>query len=245
MKLIGRAAFDPTIYQSLGIKKGSRILALVIDEDSEVAFANELKHVAKRQHDRYLEAIQHWESIPPAERPTRPTYQDGLVDLELDIRIHYNRRSIDSNNLYWSLLTIEANFLNGTPTYKGSYWSKKAPSIVITPQMIHEDELETWCEKSYLDVPEKNVFALRRLIESDMGRVQRIEPLPKGYARIVIWKTTRHMNSKEFNEWTKRKINSIRDEGSLLKTDIPEFIMLKNDFLDMIKGKKKQKEAVK
>lgn len=241
MRLIGRATWNPSIYQELGIKKGSRLLVLCIDEDSEVAFAEELKVVAKKQHDRYLEAIEKWNATAPAERPPKPTYQDGLVDLQLDVKIHYNRRTIDANALYWSLLSIEANFLNGTPTYRGGYWSKKLPGEIITPAMIHEDELAQYCEKQYLDVPEKDVFALKRLIESDMGRVARIEPLKGGLARIIIWKTTRYMNSREFNEWTKRKINAIRDEGSLLKTDVPEFIALKNDFLDMVKGKRKEK----
>lgn len=241
MKLVGRAAWDPTVIRDLGVKKGSRFLVLVIDEDSEPAFAEELKVIGKTQHDRFLAALQKWEALPPAERPTRPTYQDGLVDLQLDLRIFYNARSIDANALYWSVLAMEASFLNGTPAYRSGYWSKKLPGVVITPKQIHEDDLETYCEKSYLDVPEKDVFTMRRLIEQGMGRVHHIDPLPKGAARLWIWKTTRYMNSKEFNEWTKRKVYAIRDEGSLLKTDVPEFIALKNDFKDLLVGKKKER----
>jgi hypothetical protein len=74
-----------------------------------------------------------------------------------------------------------------------------------------------------------------------IGRVHHIEPLQGGKVRLHIWKTTRFLDSREFSTWVKRKIEAIMSEGSLLKTDVPEFLMLKNQFLDLVKGKKKEK----
>lgn len=242
MNLVGRATWNPAIYKELGVKKGSRLLILVIDQESEEAFGEELKTVSRAQHDRFLRALEAWDKIPPGERPARPTYEQNAVELELVVKVHYSKRSIDSNALYWTILEMEANWLNGTPNYRHGYWSKKLPGEIITPKQIHDDDLETYCEKSYLDVPEKDAFALRRAIESGMGRVKSIEPLTGGKVRIHIWKTTRYMNTKEFHIWVQRVIDRIRDEGSLLRTDVPQFIALKNDFLDLIKGKKKEKK---
>lgn len=241
MNLVGRAIWNPSIAKELGVKKGSRLLILVIDQESEEAFGEELKNVSKTQKDRFLAALDHWNSIPPEQRPERPTYQQNAVELELILKVHYARRSIDSNNLYWVVRELQANWINGNANYKGGYWSKKLPGHVVTPKILHDDDLETYCEKAFLDVPEKEAFWMRRAIESEKGRVKSIEPLTGEKVRLHIWKTTRYMNTKEFHLWIKRVIEEIRDEGSLLKTDIPQFIQLKNDFADILSGKKKVK----
>lgn len=241
MKLVGRANWNPQLVRELGIKRGSRILLLVIDQDSEMAFADELKVIDKAQHDRFLTALDRWESMPPAERPPQPTYEESLVELDITVKVHYNGRSVEANSLWWSLLTLEANWINGTPIYKDGYWSKKIPDDKVTPQMIHNDELEAYCEKRTMDVSEKDAWAYRRMDVPGIGRVHHIEPLQGGKVRLHIWKTTRFLDTKEFSTWVKRKVDSIMSEGSLLKTDVPEFLMLKNQFLDMVKGKKKEK----
>jgi len=241
VKLVGRAAWNPAVNRELGIKPGSRLLVLVIDPDSEAAFSEELKTISRTQHDRYRDALERWNGTPPAERGPAPTYEDGLVDLQLDLHVHYNTRSVDANALYWIVLTLEANFINGTPSYRSGYWSKKLPGHVVTPQEIHDDELETYAETFYFDIPEAEAFVWKRVMQAERGKWLRTEPLKGNSVRMWFRKTTRYMNSKEFNVWTKRKIEAIRDEGSLLKTDVPEFIALKNDFLDLLKGKRKEK----
>jgi len=243
VKLVGRANWDPTLYERYGVKKGERVFMLVIDQDSEMAFADELKVIVRTQHDRYLAALQHWESTPPAERPPRPTYQDSLVDLDISVNVHYNGRSVEANGLWWSLLTLEANWINGTPMYREGYWSKKIPADKITPEMIHADELETYCEKRTLEVVVENpkdAWAFRRMEIPGMGRVHHMEPLAGNKMRLHVWKTTRYLDTREFSQWVKRKIDAIMSEGSLLKTDVPEFLMLKNQFLDMVRDKKKE-----
>ncbi len=177
MKLVGRVAWNPQVNRDLGIKRGQRLLVLVVDADAEQAFADELKTIDKVQHDRYLDALLRWDQTPPAERTTKPEYVDTLVELDLTLKIHYNPRSIEANRLWWSLLAIEASWINGTPLYRESYWSKKLPSEIITPEMIHADELETHCDKRSMDVPEKDAWAYRRMEVDKVGRVHHIENL--------------------------------------------------------------------
>jgi len=238
VKLVGRCWWNPQVNQDLGIRRGQRLLVLVIDADAEQAFADELKTIDRVQQDRYMEALLRWDQTPPAERTTKPEYVDTLVKLKLSLDIEYNPRSDEANAFWWALLNLEANYINGTPMYRAGYWSKKLPDDKVTPQRIHDDELETYCEKRTMDVPEKDAWAYRRVQVPGLGRVHHMEPLQGGKVRLHIWKTTSFMDSKEFSTWVKRKIDAIMSEGSLLKTDVPEFIALKNDFLDMI-GKKK------
>lgn len=240
MKLVGRASWNPQINQDLGIKRGQRLLVLVVDADAEQAFADELKTIAKVQHDRYMESLLRWDQTPPAERTTKPEYRDTLVELDLSLTVHYTGRSVEANRLWWALLNLEANWINGTPMYRAGYWSKKLPDDKVTPQRIHDDELETYCEKRVLEVSEKDAWAYRRMEVQGIGRVHHIEPVAGGKVRVHIWKTTRFLDTKEFSLWIKRKIDAIMSEGSLLKTDVPEFLALKNDFLDMVAGKKKE-----
>jgi hypothetical protein len=241
VRLVSRATWNPALNRELGIRKGQRLLVLVIDQDSELAFADELKVIDKTQHDRYLAALERWDAVPPDQRSPKPTYEECLVELDVTVKVHYNGRSVEANGLWWSLLTLEANWINGTPMYRGGYWSKKIPDDKVTPQMIHNDELETYCEKRTMDVSEKDAWAYRRMDVPGIGRVHHIEPLQGGKVRLHIWKTTRFLDSREFSTWVKRKIEAIMSEGSLLKTDVPEFLMLKNQFLDLVKGKKKEK----
>ncbi len=242
MNLVGRATWSPYTHKTLGIQKGSRLLVLTIDQESEEAFAEELKTISKAQHDRFGEALDRWSNTPPDQRPAQPTYDQSQVELELVLKVHYARRSIDSNNLYWSVREIQANWINGNSNYRGGYFSKKLPGHIITPLMLHEEDLATYCEKAFVDVPEADAWWMRRAIESEKGRVKSVEPMKSGMVRLHIWKTTRYMNVKEFHVWVQRVIDEIRDEGSLLKTDQPQFIQLKNDFADIVNGKKKEKK---
>jgi hypothetical protein len=239
VRLVGRCSWDPTVIRELGVKKGSRLLVLVIDQDSEMAFADELKVIDKRQHDKFLEALQKWDAIPPEQRLPRPAYQDGLIDLELQLKVQYSKASDDQRRFYWALRTIQAGWVNGNHDYKNGFYSKLLPSHIITPMELHEADLEAFCEKFYLDADEKEAFAARRMVQGSQGRVVKVEPLKNGKVRVHYWKTTSYMDTKEMSAWTKvHLIDEIMNEGSLLKADVPEFIMLKNQFLDMVKGKR-------
>lgn len=240
MKLRARSTWDPSVGQGLGIKAGDGLLVLKIDQEAREPIAKELKTLAKRQHDLFLKALDKWSQTPPEQRGAKPAYQDTLVELDLALTIHYRKRSIDANNLYWKLLEIEANYLNGTPLYRDGYWSKKLPGQIITPEEIHQDELETYCLKLELYFPQEVVGDAVCGIESEVGRVKDKQPIGDGKTwKLTVWKTTSYLDTKEFHDWVQRVIDRIRD-GGLLATDVPEFIQLKQDFVDILKGNKKE-----
>ncbi|ADX42577.1 hypothetical protein [Tetrasphaera phage TJE1] len=85
------------------------------------------------------------------------------------------------------------------------------------------------------------VSAAVRGIESEIGKVKDKQPIGDGKTwKVSVWKTTSYMDTKEFRDWVQRVIDRIRD-GGLLASDVPEFIQLKQDFVDILKGNKKEK----
>lgn len=243
MRVKARAVFDPNTFSRLGIPTGRGYLLLEIGDDYRAKMGEEVKKIVKRQADKHAEAVSKWESVPPEQRGPEPVYRDFLLDLELDLEIHYRKRTVDQNALMWALYDIEANYLNGTPTYANGYWSNRLPGHIITPMQIHDDDVEVYCERQRYQIWRKDKFAFTRAMElGEMGRVQNVRGIEGQTDKIAVdvVKTTSFMTTVEMSQWTKRIMERIVDNG-LLRTDESRFIGIRQDLEDIIKGKRKEK----
>jgi hypothetical protein len=238
MRIKARSTFNPFTNLKLGIPKGNGLLLLQVGDEYRARLGEQLAILIKRQAGLYNKAVEKHRAS--GARGPAPNYADTLVELELDLTIHFRKRSINATALWWKLLEIEANWINGTPAYRSGYWSKKTPGQIVTPAEIHEDELETYAVKTAYFVPKDDVFGFTRGVEVELGKVKRKEPVGDGNTyRVEVWRTTSYLDTKEFSPWVKRKIDQIT-EGGLLKTDIDEFLQLREDFKKILeegKGK--------
>lgn len=241
MRIKARAAFDPTAQAEFNVPKGQGFLTLQIDADYRSKMGEEVAKIRKRQQTKLDEAVERWNSAPPAERGPKPVYRDFLVDLELDLTIHYRRRTVDQNKLYWKIRELQANWVNGCPSARSGYFSKNLPDSIITPEMLHEADVETYCEKREWTILRKDRIAFEKGMEfAEIGRVTKSRDVPDFPDRVVVTvtKTTSFFTTKEFSEWTNRVIREIEDSG-LLRSDESEFMMLRNDFKEIVKGGRK------
>jgi len=218
----------------LGIPRGKCYLVLKLNEDFIAAWGAELGKLKARKVERWQKAMAH---------DSWAKYEDSLFDLQLDLQIFYKKRSVQANALLWQLYTIEANWANGTPTYRDAYLSKRLPGHVITSEDIHQDDLEVYCKKTAYFVERADVAAFARGMElADIGRVMKKEPVTENTFKVEVWKTTSFLDTKEFSEWTSRVIDRIKF-GGLLNSDVTEFLLIKNQFQEILangqKGKRK------
>lgn len=244
MRINARAVLDPTKQVGFAIPKGQGFLCLQVLEGFRPNMGKQLESLQKRQRAKFEDAKDRWSSTPPAERGQEPTYQDGLLDLELELTIHFRRRSVDQNALSWTLYEIEASWINGNVLYANGYWSNRLPGHIVTPEMVHDDDCEVYCEKRKWRILRVDKFKFSRAMEyGEIGRVKTVKDVDGEPEKldVEVWKTTSFLDTKEMSEWTKRQIDRIVDNG-LLKCDEDRFLGIKQDLEDIMKGKRKRKK---
>lgn len=242
MRIKARATLDPTKQAAFNIPRGQGFLTVQVDQEFRPRMGEQLQALSKRQKDKFDAAVAKWDATPPEMRGKEPVYQDFLLDLELELVIHFQKRSLDQNALSWSLYDIEANYINGTPLYAAGYWSNKLPGHIITPQILHDDDCETYCEKRAWRILRKDKMAFARAMEyGELGKVWSVRDVPGDPEKldVDVWRTTSFLTTKEMAEWTKRQIERIVDNG-LLKSDESRFLEIKQDLMEIIKGGKKR-----
>lgn len=242
MRIKARAVFDPHTFKALKIPTGRGYLLLEIDQDYRAKMGEEVQKIVKRQADKLADAVSKWNSVPPEQRGAEPVYRDFLLDIELELTIHYQKRSVDANSLYWAVRAIQANWANSSATYRAGYHSKFLPGHIITPQELHDADVETYCEKQEWTIMRADLNKFKRAVEfAEMGRVTKESPVEDrpDRVRVVVTKSTSYFNTKEFSEWTNRVIREVED-GGILRGDEPEFQMLREDFKSILKGEKKK-----
>lgn len=77
-----------------------------------------------------------------------------LRDLKIKIEFHYRKRTLDQNSLYWALLTIQSNEMNG------GMQGKK--SDMTTPEQLHEAYLLEYGEREIIKTARKNLSYYRQ-----------------------------------------------------------------------------------
>jgi len=228
MRLRALATWNDLEISALGLPRGQGYLVLKLSEDYREPFAKELTRLKGQQVKRHQRAL---EKNPGA------NYADSLIDLELDLQIYYRKRSINANALLWALYTIEANWANGNSAYREGYLSKRLPGHVITPEDLHDDDCEVYCEKSKYKIKRADKFAFTRAMAlADMGKVVKTWDLPDEPDLIAaeVWKTTSFLDTKEFSTWTSRVIDRIKF-GGILQSDVTEFLVLRDQFIEILK----------
>lgn len=229
MKIRAVAKWNPKDSERYRLERGQGLFLLRVEPEFRERWGKELHRLRKHQEEAHIKAL--------GEDP-RALEADSLTELEVTVEIFYRKRNLEQNRLMWKLYEIEANWINGTPLYRAGYWSKKLPERIITPEEIHQDDLETYCEKTEYFVPKDSLFAFRRGVEYELGKVKKAEPVSAETVRVEVWKTTSFLNRKEFSQWVDRIIDRIEDSG-LLRVDEGEFLMLKRLYLEITrKGEK-------
>jgi hypothetical protein len=244
MRISARATMDPTVISSFNVPRGQGFLVLQLGEEYRPRMLEQVAALVKRQKEKHAKATEKWNAIPPEQRGLEPRYQDSLLDLELELTIHYQKRSLDQNALSWSLYEIEANFFNGTSAYRFGYDSKFLPGHVITPMEIHDADVDVYSEKKRYRIHRRERLAFDRGMRyAELGRLwgePRDVPGFPDLIEVVVAKTTQFLTTVEMSEWTKRQIQRIVDNG-LLKSDESRFLGIKQDLMEIIEGKRRTK----
>lgn len=228
MRIRATAHWNDLEIAALGLPRGQGWFVVKLDQDFVEPWGKELARLRDRQVAKFRKA---------AEKDPETTYADNLIDLELNLEVFYRKRSLNANALLWQLYTIEANWANGNADYREGYFSKRLPGHVITPEDIHRDDVEVYAEKQEWTIYKVDKFNFARAMElADMGRVVSVKELPDSSdkLRVQVWKTTSFLDSKEFSVWVNRVIDRIR-YGGLLATDETEFLIIKNQFEEILK----------
>lgn len=206
-KLKYRATIDFDKIKALGLPKGQGFAVQIVDPASRVRYAEELAKIKKVQEER-----------------------GALVELDVTIELHYKKRSLDSNNLMWSLYTLEANWTNQSKLYTGAYGKIGIPDRIVTPKEIYEADMETYAPKYQMYLEESQVHAAVLMLEQAVGHVKRkVKTVKEGIWLVEIWETSSFWDSKKMSDHIKRQIDRMIDQG-ILKSDELDFDKIKQDF---------------
>lgn len=228
MRLRATAHWNDLEIAALGLPRGQGWFVVKLDQDFVESWGKELARLRDRQVAKFRKA---------AEKDPSTTYADNLIDLELNLEVFYRKRSLNANALLWSLYAIEANWANGNADYRDGYLSKRLPGHVITPEDLHDDDCEVYAEKTRYKIKRADKFNFTRAMAlADMGKVVKTWDLDgePDLIAMEVWKTTSFLDTKEFSVWVNRVIDRIR-YGGLLASDTTEFLMIKNQFEEILK----------
>lgn len=228
MRLRATAHWNDLEIAALGLPRGQGWFVVKLDQDFVEPWRKELARLRDRQVAKFRKA---------SEKDPATTYADNLIDLELNLEVFYRKRSLNANALLWQLYTIEASWINGNPDYKTGYFSGRLPAHIVTPEEIHDDDCATYAEKTRYKIKRADKFNFTRAMAlADMGKVVKTWDLPDEPELIAmeVWKTTSFLDTKEFSVWVERVIDRIR-YGGLLASDTTEFLMIKNQFEEILK----------
>lgn len=180
MKLTFVAEFDPAVYRQYGIYDRDCLLVLRCEPMFWENVKRELGRFVKRNAKR----------VESGKDPMR---------LEVDIEADFRSRTLSQNAWLWAMHTLEANFLNGHRSAwtdnQGIKWREVES---ITPEMIHQDYMERYALRGFVDIDASLVHSIASRMEAEVGHVMKREGLPDGRVRLEIWKTSSYLNVAEF-----------------------------------------------
>lgn len=181
MRLHFPATLDIPYAKGLGLFKLGHLLPLRYDAVYESKIQTEIKKILEKNAKNKANGKE-------------------PIELDVTIDIHYAKRSVDQNSWLWAAHTLEANIVNGHK----SAWTddqkiKWREAGSVTPEMIHEDYMQLWAPRGYIEVEPGFVDAVRKMLEETMGKVRAETWLPeKQKMQFEVWKTSSYMNVAEF-----------------------------------------------
>jgi hypothetical protein len=181
MRLHFPATLDLKEYNRLGITKGDDLLILSYPEVYRDKIRAEMRKIVEKNAKNKANGKE-------------------PVELDVNIDVHYVKRSLDQNAWLWEAHTLEANIVNGHKSaWTDNQKIKWSEAGSVTPEMIHEDYLERYAPRGVIDVQPGMVDAVRRMINETMGRVVDEKWIPeKQVMQFTVWKTSSYMNVAEF-----------------------------------------------
>ena len=219
--------WDPTDAIQYGVPKNQGFLLIKAAESSYASVLEHLKDINDRQKKRLKDR--------PEENP--------LFEMKADIEVFYQQRSLRANALMWSLLTLEANILNNTKRYENGYHNPRGlPDRIITPQEIHDSDMETYAKKMSLYIPKDEYFQFYRMLEdSRLGKIidKQLIEAQKVYL-IVVQRTSSYWDSMEFSEYIKILFERMYDYG-ITQHFANKYEVLKADYEVWKKQNEKEK----
>ena len=137
------------------------------------------------------------------------------VSIDVNMDIHYSKRSLDQNAWLWMAHTLEAAIVNNK-RLSGEAIQWNTPDEV-TPQMIHDDYLERYAPRATVFVDAGNVDYLRKALTETAGRIMK-ETWHSDTQKMEmeIWKTSHYFNVREFCEFAEHIEDSLLSYGITL-----------------------------
>lgn len=123
----------------------------------------------------------------------------GLVEIDVDMDIHYKKRSLDQNRWLWMAHTLEAAIVNNKKVQGGAIrWNTPDD---VTPEMIHEDYMERFAPRGVVFAETGFIDCIRTMLQETQGRVVEEKWLPdEKRMMFTVWKTSSYLNVAEFCE---------------------------------------------
>jgi len=211
-------------YQRLGVTKSDNLLILRYPELYRDKIRAEMRKIVEKNA----------KNLANGKEP---------VEIEVNLDIHYAKRSLDQNAWLWAAHTLEANIING----HRSAWTDRQKvqwreAGTVTPEMIHEDYMEQFAPRGFIDVEPGFVSAVRSMVNETMGRVIEETWQPDiQRMRFVILKTSSYMNVAEFCQLAEKVKESLLAYGIDLDS-AADYKNLMTD-LDTLKREAEKKEA--
>ena len=215
MHLKFTAIFDVEDYKTHNVTKKDDILLLHYAETAREKVRRELHKIVKKNEENLMKGR------PPVE-----------IDVNMDI--HYQKRSLDQNAWLWLAHTLEAAIVNNK-RLSGESIQWNTPDEV-TPQMIHDDYLERYAPRATVFVDAGNVDYLRKALTETAGRIMK-ETWHSDTQKMEmeIWKTSSYFNVREFCEFAEHIEDSLISYGVTLDNSV-DFKLLIED-LQTLKNK--------
>jgi hypothetical protein len=201
MRLHFLGSFDVADYQRLGVTKSDDLLILRYPELYRDKIRAEMRKIVDKNA----------KNLANGKEP---------VELDVSIDIHYVKRSVDQNSWLWMAHTLEANIVNGHK----SAWTdeqkvKWREAGGVTPEMIHDDYMDLYAPRGYIEVEPGFVDAVRKMLEETMGKVRAETWLPeKQKMQFEVWKTSSYMNVAEFCQLAEKVETQLLSYGIDLNT---------------------------
>lgn len=150
----------------------------------------------KESYKDKMTFIIHRDSIPAMDQFNRKlraaeekTGELRLLKLVLDY--HFRKRTLDQNAYMWALYDIEA--------YAHNAGKSGAESQMVKPWDLYEHDVERYC-------PVVEIYMKEEYVQYIMQeyRKAKVMAVKNGRAKIAIWITTSHFDTRQMAEWIER-----------------------------------------
>jgi len=181
MRLRFPATFDLKDYQRLNITKSDDLLILKYPEIYRDKIRVEMRKIVEKNAKNEANGKE-------------------PVELEIEMNIHYAKRSMSANAWLWSAHTLEAKLINTKDqTWRDSMGISWYKVGAVTPEEIHDHYMNEFAPRAKVLIEPDCLEYFRQALNETTGKVvgeHYIESI--GKYELTLWKTSSYMNVAEF-----------------------------------------------